>query len=86
MNAALSNLSSCSGYVPTYTGGYLTRYQSLPNYDYVQYTYPVIDYDLLAEKIVEKLKGKESRSIEEVRKELNKLLDEVAKKEKDKKD
>ncbi len=40
---------------------------------------PVIDYDLLAEKIADRIKGAKKRTKEEVRKEINKLLSELEK-------
>ncbi len=40
---------------------------------------PVIDYDLLADKIADRIKGTKDRSKEDIRKEINKLLSELEK-------
>lgn len=53
---------------------------AVPNFQYWYNVVPVIDYDLLAQKIVDKLKGEEKKSVEDIRKELNRLLDQLTKK------
>lgn len=40
---------------------------------------PVIDYDLLADKVAERIKGTKVRSKEDIKKEINKLLGELEK-------
>lgn len=60
-------------------------YQELyPPASNIQYWYnvvpPLIDHDLLAQKIVDKLKGEENKSVEDIRKELNRLIDQLSKK------
>ncbi len=65
----------------TYPYGWAPSYW--PNSVYVPEMHyhlaPMIDYDLLADKIADRIKGTKERSKEDIRKEINKLLSELEK-------